>query len=124
MMRVVLLAGVVLVAGVAYFASRDSQASLDVQATAVLSRIDGAVRVPGLKDEVQVLRDTWGVPHIFAKSADDVFLAQGYVMAQDRLWQMDVWRRTVEGRLAEVLGAAALPRDRQARLLRVPRSCR
>ena len=118
MMRVVLLAGVVLVAGVAYFASRDSQASLDVQATAVLSRIDGAVRVPGLKDEVQVLRDTWGVPHIFAKSADDVFLAQGYVMAQDRLWQMDVWRRTVEGRLAEVLGAAALPRDRQARLLR------
>ncbi len=118
MMRVALVTGVVLAAGVAYFASRDSQASLDVQATAVLSRIDGAVRVPGLKDDVQVLRDTWGVPHIFAKSADDVFLAQGYVMAQDRLWQMDVWRRTVEGRLAEVLGAAALPRDRQARLLR------
>ena len=118
MTRVVLLVGVVLAAGVVFIASRDSQTSLDVQAKAVLSRIDGTVRVPGLKDEVQVLRDTWGVPHIFAKSADDVFLAQGYVMAQDRLWQMEVWRRTLEGRLAEVLGRGALPRDRQARLLK------
>ena len=113
-----LLAGVVLATAIAFLALRESQSPLDAQARAALSRIDGTVRVPGLKADVEVLRDTWGVPHIYAKSADDLFFAQGYVMAQDRLWQMEIWRRTVEGRLAEVLGAAALPRDRQARLLK------
>jgi penicillin amidase len=118
MTRVVLLGGLALSTSIAFVASHELQPSLDAQAKASLSRIDGTVRVPGLKDNVEVLRDTWGVPHIFAKSTDDLFLAQGYVMAQDRLWQMEWWRRTVEGRLAEVLGAAALPRDRQARLLK------
>ena len=76
---------------------------------------DRGARAPA---DVQVVRDTWGVPHIYAQSTDDLFFAQGYVMAQDRLWQMEMWRRAGEGRLAEVLGPAALARDRQARLLK------
>jgi penicillin amidase len=83
-----------------------------------LSRIDGELKVSGLKQTVQVVRDRWGVPHIYAQNTDDLFFAQGYVMAQDRLWQMDWWRRSREGRLAEVLGPAALERDRQARLMK------
>jgi penicillin amidase len=53
---------------------------------------------------VEVLRDTWGVPHIHAKSTEDLFFAQGFVVAQDRMWQLEIWRRNAEGRLAEVLG--------------------
>ncbi|MEO6239372.1 MAG: penicillin acylase family protein [Vicinamibacterales bacterium] len=92
----------------------------DVHALArtALAQIDGDITVAGLRAEVQVLRDTWGVPHITAQSTDDLFLAQGYVMAQDRLWQMEMWRRAAEGRMAEIAGAAAVERDRAARLLR------
>ena len=93
-------------------------ARLDALAKAALSPIEGSRQVRGLAAPVDVVRDRWGVPHIFAQSAEDLFLAQGYVMAQDRLWQMEMWRRTAEGRLAEVLGAAAVPRDRYARLLK------
>jgi penicillin amidase len=87
-------------------------------AKAALAQIDGDVKVPGLRAPVQVVRDTWGVPHITAQSVDDLFFAQGYVMAQDRLWQMEMWRRAGEGRMAEVAGAAAVARDRTARLLK------
>jgi penicillin amidase len=83
-----------------------------------LSQIDGELKVPGLRAEVRVIRDRWGVPHIYAQSTDDLFMAQGYVMAQDRLWQMEMWRRQREGRLAEILGPAAVSRDRNARLLK------
>jgi penicillin amidase len=65
---------------------------------------------------VEVIRDQWGVPHIYAQNVDDLFFAQGYVMAQDRLWQMEWWRREREGRLAEILGPAAVERDRLTRL--------
>lgn len=92
--------------------------SLQSLARAALSPIDGTTRVAGLKADVQVLRDQWGVPHIYAQSTEDLFFAQGYVIAQDRLWQMEMWRRSAEGRLAEVLGAAAVARDRQTRLLK------
>src|SRR5262249_19302016 len=81
-----------------------------------LASIDGTQQVTGLRAEVVVVRDTWGVPHIRARSADDLFFAQGYVMAQDRLWQMEMWRRANEGRLAEILGAQAVARDTRARL--------
>jgi penicillin amidase len=81
-----------------------------------LSTISGEARIPGLRAPVEVLRDQWGVPHIYAQNVDDLFMAQGYVMAQDRLWQMDMWRREREGRLSEVLGPQAAARDRQARL--------
>ena len=67
---------------------------------------------------ITIYRDTWGVPHITARSTDDLFFAQGYVMAQDRLWEMEWWRRELEGRLAEVLGPSAFERDRLARLLK------
>ena len=93
-------------------------ASLQGLARAALSPVEGTVRVPGLKADVQVLRDQWGVPHIYAQSTEDLFFAQGYVIAQDRLWQMEMWRRGAEGRLAEVLGTGAVGRDRQARLLK------
>ena len=93
----------------------DSLASL---ARASLATLEGTVAVPGLRADVRVVRDTWGVPHIYARSADDLFFAQGYVMAQDRLWQMEMWRRAAEGRLAEILGPSALERDRTARLLK------
>jgi len=54
--------------------------------------MDGTISLPELS-EVQVVRDVRGVPHIRAQSTDDLYFAQGYVMAQDRLWQMDVLRR-------------------------------
>jgi penicillin amidase len=79
--------------------------------------IDGEVSLPGLQEEVEILRDPWGVPHIFAKNLDDLFFAQGFVQAQDRLWQMEMYRRVGEGRLAEILGPEAIPHDRLARLL-------
>src|SRR5215831_16687428 len=80
--------------------------------------IDGTAVVPGLRAAVTVVRDRWGVPHIYAQNTDDLFMAQGYVMAQDRLWQMEIWRRSREGRLAEILGASAVARDRTARMLK------
>jgi penicillin amidase len=92
--------------------------SLTELARRSLATIDGAVTVAGLSHEVRVLRDQWGVPHIYASSTDDLFFAQGFVAAQDRLWQMEMWRRTAEGRLAEVIGPAAVARDRHARLLK------
>ena len=83
-----------------------------------LPQIEGTISVPGLRAEVAVIRDPWGVPHIYADNIDDLFFAQGFVQAQDRLWQMDMYRRAGEGRLAEILGAEALEHDRLARLIK------
>jgi len=80
--------------------------------------LDGELALPGLQDRVEVIRDPWGVPHIYARNLDDLFFAQGFVQAQDRLWQMEMYRRAGEGRLAEILGPEALPHDRLARLLK------
>ncbi len=74
------------------------------------------VKVTGLKQPVEILRDRWGVPHIYAKNTDDLFLANGYINARDRLFQLDMWRRMGTGKLAEVLGPQLVPRDRMARL--------
>jgi penicillin G amidase len=76
------------------------------------------VTLPGLKQAVEIIRDKWGVPHIYAENQDDLFFAQGYIAARDRLFQIDLWRRVGTGRLAEVLGPSALERDRIARLVR------
>ena len=102
-------------AGCAYTAQ---QGAVQDMARQALARIEGDTTVPGVGAVVRVIRDEWGVPHIYAESDTDLFFAQGYVAAQDRLWQMEIWRRTAEGRLAEVLGPDALPRDRVARLLK------
>ena len=83
-----------------------------------LAKVDGEIVLRGLKGSVTVVRDRWGIPHIYAGTTEDLFFAQGFVAAQDRLWQMEMWRRSKEGRLAEVLGPDALERDRVARLLR------
>ena len=82
-----------------------------------LAQLDGEIVLPGLDSAVEVRRDRWGVPHIYARTSHDLFFAQGYVVAQDRLWQMEMWRRAGEGRLAEVLGPSFIARDRAARLL-------
>jgi penicillin G amidase len=83
-----------------------------------LAQLEGEIKLPGLKEPVEVLRDKWGVPHIYAKNADDLFFAQGFIAAQDRLFQLDMWRRTAVGELAEVLGQDAVEADIFARLLR------
>src|SRR5271166_2299157 len=85
------------------------------QALAVTS---GQLRVPGLERPVDVLRDRWGVAHIYAQNQHDLFFAQGVVAAQDRLFQMELWKRAGQGRLAEILGPSALARDVNARALR------
>jgi len=82
-----------------------------------LPQLDGTASLPELKQEVTVDRDAWGVPHILSGSLEDAITAQGYVMAQDRLWQMDTLRRAAAGELAEVFGPIALDRDREFRPL-------
>jgi len=82
-----------------------------------LPQLDGTVVVPGLHTDVTVDRDRWGVPHIRAASVEDLAEAQGYVMAQDRLWQMDLLRRAARGQLSEVMGKATLNIDKDFRLL-------
>src|SRR5689334_24742059 len=84
----------------------------------VLAQRSGRIEVAGLQKPVEVITDTWGVPHIYAENSGDLFFAQGWIAASDRLWQMEMWRRAGEGRLSEVLGEKAIERDRFARLLR------
>jgi penicillin amidase len=98
-------------------AAAAAPASLDELANQSLARIDGDLKVPGLKDAVEIIRDQQGIPHIYAKNDDDMFFAQGYVMAQDRLWQLEMWRRWREGRLSEVFGPKAYDFDARTRLL-------
>jgi len=83
-----------------------------------LPKVDGTASLSGLQHEVTVERDIWGIPHIRAGSRADLAEAQGYVMAQDRLWQMDLLRRVARGQLSEILGSKTIAIDRQFRLLR------
>jgi len=87
-----------------------------------LPRTEGEIRLAGLVAPVEVLRDRYGIPHIFAASAEDASFAQGFVHAQDRLWQMEMNRRIAAGRVAEIVGAGALETDRFLRTLGVRRS--
>jgi penicillin amidase len=82
-----------------------------------LPQLDGTLPLPGLQQPVTVDRDAWGVPHIRANSLNDLLEAQGYVMAQDRLWQLDLLRRAARGELSEIFGQPALERDRSLRTL-------
>jgi penicillin amidase len=72
---------------------------------------EGVCRVRGPRSRVEIRRDRWGVPHIFAESDGDLFFGFGYATAQDRLFQLDHWRRKARGRLAEILGRDALESD-------------
>ena len=87
-----------------------------------LPQLDGKAKVPGLQSEVTVERDNWGVPHIRAGSLEDAVEAQGYVVAQDRLWQMDILRRASRGQLSEILGKATLKIDKDFRNLNFGRA--
>jgi len=83
----------------------------------LVAETSGTLQIFGLSAPVRVVRDRAGIPHIYAQSRDDLFLAQGFVQAQDRLFQMDLWRRSVLGRLAEVLGPNFAERDAMTRRL-------
>jgi penicillin amidase len=82
-----------------------------------LPQVDGTIVVNGLHNDVSIERDRWGIPHIRASSAEDMVEAQGYVMAQDRLWQMDLLRRVGRGELSEIFGPALLSIDKKFRTL-------
>jgi len=71
---------------------------------APLPQHDGELRVAGLNDTVEILRDEWGIPHIYASSMHDLFFAQGYTQAQDRWWQMEFFRHVGSGTIEELVG--------------------
>jgi penicillin amidase len=80
-------------------------------------QVDGQIQVGGLEAPVDVYRDAWGIPHIYAGSLHDLFFAQGFVHAQDRFWQMDAWRHIGSGRLSEMFGGGQLETDAFLRTL-------
>ncbi|MDH5454027.1 MAG: penicillin acylase family protein, partial [Paracoccaceae bacterium] len=88
-----------------YFASRS------------LPEYDAEFVLKGLKDQVEIVRDTADVPHIFGRNDADVFFGLGFAHAQDRLWQMTVMRRTAQGRLSEVFGQVSVKTDELMRRL-------
>src|ERR1700722_3151606 len=108
-LRWLLLLVVLLAAGVVGYAY--------LIARLALPQLDGRLQVRGLSAPVKVTRDFHGVPTIETATLEDLFLAQGYVAAQDRLWQMDVMRRFGAGELSQILGEATLKVDREQRIL-------
>ncbi|WP_406636463.1 penicillin acylase family protein [Amycolatopsis sp. WGS_07] len=99
---IAILAGVLLGGGLSPVAQADEQGT--------------GFSVPGLRQPVQLIVDTWGVPHIYAANTDDLFLAQGFNAARDRLFQIDLWRRRGLGELSAVLGPSYVDQDRATRL--------
>ncbi len=87
-----------------------------------LPQLSGDLKLPGLLGQVEIFRDDWGVPHIYAGWEEDAFFAQGFVHAQDRLWQMELQRRAATGRLSELFGKRTLAADRLLRRLGFHRS--
>ena len=79
-------------------------------------RVTPRSRWPGLSQPVEILRDRWGINHIYAQNEADLFFAQGYAAARDRLFQFEIWRRQATGTVAEILGRREVTRDRGARL--------
>src|ERR1700727_3988877 len=71
---------------------------------------------PGLSQPVEIIKDRWGISHIYAKSEGDLFFAQGYNVARDRLFQLEMWRRQATGTVAEILGPQEVGRDLGNRL--------
>jgi penicillin amidase len=115
--RVALVALLLLVATLSALARRQAD-RFELLARGSLAQLDETVSLRGLRDRVEIVRDRWGVPHIFANNTDDLFFAQGFVQAQDRLWQMEMYRRTFEGTLAEIMGPEYVRHDELARLLK------
>jgi penicillin amidase len=86
-----------------------------------LPKQQGRIELEGLEGRVRVRRDRWGVPHVEVDAKRDLYFAQGFVHAQDRLWQMDFYRRAVEGKISEMAGEEGLPVDRLMRTLGIRR---
>ena len=80
-------------------------------------KTEGVIMLPGLQDEVRVYRDALGVPHIYASTEHDLFMAQGYVHAQDRFWQMEFWRHVGAGRISEIVGETGVNTDKFIRTM-------
>lgn len=99
-------------AGLSYVANRSLRRWLDRP----LLGLSGRLVLEGLRAPVEVIRDRWGVPHIYAADEADLFFAQGFIQAQDRLFQMDASRRLGAGRLSEIVGPPGLAVDRTARV--------
>ncbi|MGD2048748.1 MAG: penicillin acylase family protein [Chloroflexota bacterium] len=78
---------------------------------------EGTLALEGLQAEVEIYRDEFGIPHIYAQNQEDMFFAQGYVHAQDRFWQMEFWRHIGQGRISEIVGEATLESDKFIRTL-------
>src|SRR6266699_3655186 len=68
-------------------------------------------KLPGLTQPVEIIKDRWGISHIYARNENDLFFAQGYNAARDRLFQLELWRRQATGTVAEILGPRELKRD-------------
>ncbi|WP_049562317.1 penicillin acylase family protein [Nonomuraea sp. SBT364] len=80
-------------------------------------QVEGTLRLPGLTGNVEIYRDKTGIPHIYASASEDLFMAQGFVHAQDRFWEMDFRRHVTAGRLSELFGAATLDNDKAIRTM-------
>jgi penicillin amidase len=78
---------------------------------------EGEIMVPGLEAEVEILRDEFGIPHIYAENTNDLFFTQGFVHAQDRFWQMEFWRHIGLGRLSEIVGEPMVENDKFIRTM-------
>ncbi len=89
-----------------------------------LPRTRGTMRLAGLEGRLEISRDRWGVPHVRAQTARDLWFGQGFCHGQDRLWQIDFYRRAGAGRLSELAGRATLPTDRFMRTLGLRRAAR
>jgi len=97
-------------------------AGVYVYLRSTLPDYDGEMTISGLKDKVEIIRDSYGMPHIYAQTDEDAYFALGYCMAQDRLFQMDLVRRAARGRLAEILGQDLVPIDRFFRTITAGKS--
>ncbi len=115
MRRRVLVAGLAVVAALAAGAPRGVRAQAPGAAPPAAAP-EIVVLAPGLSQPVEIRRDRWGVNHIYAASEPDLFFAQGYAAAKDRLFQFELWRRQATGTVAEILGPREIERDRGARL--------
>ena len=80
-------------------------------------KISGEIQLDGLDGPVDIFRDDYGIPHIYASTSHDLFYAQGYVHAQDRFWQMDFWRHIGSGRLSEMFGESQVDTDKFLRTM-------
>ncbi|MFX0187043.1 MAG: penicillin acylase family protein [Candidatus Hodarchaeota archaeon] len=87
---------------------------------------EGSESLEGIKEEVEILWDKWGIPHIYAKSLEDAYCAQGYIHARHRLWQMELFRRLTTGEISELTGNVTLDMDKHYKIIglhRIARNC-